>query len=498
MNEATTDGAVPQERRRLSLRLTRSGWLIAGALAITTALWTAGHRDELASAALWPWRGPSQLAMLWSATLASLAILAVVRAQALEPLFGGLDTAVRLHRQFGLAAFILLGVHTVLLAADALAQGASVAAVFVPFAAPGSRSFDIITFYLLAGLGILAYDQRMQHERWLALHRVVGVLFLVGTLHAAIEPGTIHAYEPLRTWIVILLLVGAIAWGYRVLFFRRFGPHYRYQVEGVVPRGAHTVDLVMHPLERRMMFEPGTFVFIGVPSFKGRERELHPFSISSSPLDRNLRVSIRQIGDFTQEISTLSLGEDNPNFWTARRPGRLHPVSALRGADVDVYGPFGKFTPHRFQQYQRMVWIGSGIGITPFLSMLAFARGTFDLRRIWLYYVVRDAKDAVYDEEIRECHSKAGFSIEYVRWVSGERGHLTAKQIAADVQRDDYAVMICGSMPVVRTFTAQFRALRLPRERIITEELEFRGAPLPRAARDAAKDVVASQSRPAA
>ena len=124
-----TDGNP--DRSRL-LRLTRSGWLVAGALAITTVLWTAAHRDELASDALWPWRGPSQLVMLWSATLASLAILAVVRAQALEPLFGGLDAAVRLHRRLGLAALVLLGSHALLLVADALARGESVAAILIP------------------------------------------------------------------------------------------------------------------------------------------------------------------------------------------------------------------------------------------------------------------------------------------------------------------------------------------------------------------------------
>jgi predicted ferric reductase len=176
--------------------------------------------------------------MLWSAALASLAILTVVRAQALEPLFGGLDVAVRLHRKLGLAALLLLAIHVAMLAADAVAQGTSLAAVLVPFWPGDERSIDILVFYVLIGLGILAYDRRMRHERWLALHRVIGLLFLFGTLHAAMEPGTIHRYEPLRTWIVILLLVGAIAWTYRVLFFSRFGPRYRYQVESVVTRGA--------------------------------------------------------------------------------------------------------------------------------------------------------------------------------------------------------------------------------------------------------------------
>jgi predicted ferric reductase len=469
------------------VRLTRSGWLIVGALSITTGLWLAARAGELSGNGLWPWRGPSQLVMLWSTTLAMLSILTVVRAQALEPLFGGLDRAVRLHRKLGLAALLLLGVHGVLLAADAVARGASLAAVLVPFWSRDERTLDILAFYVLIGLGFLAYDRRLRHERWLAMHRVIGLLFLAGTFHAAMEPGTIQVYEPLRTWIVILLLVGASAWTYRVLFFLRLGPRYPYQVESVVPRGAHTVDLMMRPLERRMMYEPGTFVFIRVPSFTGMEWELHPFSISSSPLERNLRVSIRQIGDFTQRISYLSLGEDNPDFWKARRPGRLHPVSTLRGEDVDVYGPFGGFTPHRFQRYRRMVWVGAGIGITPFLSMLAFERSTLDTRRVWLYYMVRGAEEAVYDEEIRKYRSRAGFSIDYTLWLTADHGHLTAARIAEDVVRRDYAVMLCGSMPFIAAFRQQFRAVGLRADRIIAEELQFRGAPAVQAALPPAK-----------
>ena len=463
--------------------LTRSGLLVAGAILITTVLWIAARRSELATPAFWPWRGPSQIVVLWSATLATLSMLSVVRAQALESVFGGLDAGVRLHRRLGLAALLLMGIHGVLLAADAIATGQSAAAVLIPFWVMSERTIDILVFYALIGLGILAYDRRMRHERWLKLHRVIGVLFLIGTLHAAMEPGTIQTSEPLRTWIVILLLVGAAAWTYRVVLFLQLGPHYPYQVDSVVPRGGQTVDLVLRPLERRMMYEPGTFVFLRVPSFKGMEHELHPFSISSSPLERNLRVSVRQIGDFTQRISYLSLGEDNPDYWKARRPGRFHPISSLRAEDVDVYGPLGGFSPHRFQQYRRLVWIGAGIGITPFLAMLAFERSTLDRRRIWLYYMVRNRDEAVYDEEIRKSRSCTGFSIEYKLWVTGDHGRLTAAQVTSDVARGDYAVMLCGSMPFISDFRRQFRALGLPPQRIIAEELQFRNAPPPKAAR---------------
>jgi predicted ferric reductase len=270
---------------------------------------------------------------------------------------------------------------------------------------------------------------------------------------------------------------------FRVFLFLRLGPRYPYQVEAVVPRGAQTVDLVLRPLERRMMYEPGTFAFIRVPSFGGMGHELHPFSISSSPLDRNLRFSIRQVGDFTGRISYLSLGDDNPDFWKARRPGPMHPVSTLRHEDVDVYGPFGGFTVHRFQRFRRMVWVGAGIGITPFLSMLAFERSTLDLRRIWLYYMVRNAEEAVYDQEISKSHSRASFSINYKLWLTADQGHLTAARIAEEVGRGNYAVMLCGSMPFVKEFARQFRELGLRPDRIIAEELQFRAvAPAPRRA----------------
>lgn len=430
-------------------RTARGGLLVAFGLVTTTLLWFVARWDLLEF--LLPWRGPSQLVMLWSATLATLAILAVVRAQALEPLFGGLDRAVRLHRKLGLAALLLLLAHALLLALDALHAGTPVADVLLPFHGDPERGLDILAFWILVGLGVLAYDKRLRHERWLILHRIIGLLFLLGTLHAATEPGTIQDFEPLRTWIVILLLIGGGAWLYRVLLFRRFGPLYDYRVERIAQHDG-MIDLVMRPRDRRMMYEPGTFVFIAVPAFEGQQHELHPFSISSSPVERDLRVSVRQIGDFTRRLSTLEPGQP-----------------------IQVYGPFGGFTPQRFAPYRRLVWIGAGIGVTPFLGMLAFELSNHDFRRIWFYYVARTREDAVYDQEIQETFLNADSFIDYTLWISSEQGRITARAIAEEIAPlDDYAVMLCGQPAFVEQMARQFRALGLPSERIITEELQFR------------------------
>lgn len=435
------------------IALDNLSWAVAGGcLAITTALWLAARLTGPVPPDFLPWLALSQIAILWSATLMAIAMIAVVRARALDPVFGGLDRAVRFHRIVGPSAVILLVIHVLLLALHALSTGASVGEILVPFWSPSARSIDILVFYAILLLAGLAYDRRMRYERWLTVHRCLGPIFLAGTAHAAMEPGTIRDFEPLRTWMVMLMLGGGLAWLYRVLLFDRLGPRHDYRLERAVPRGSNIVELVMRPVDRRMMYEPGTFVFIRLPGLKGAERQLHPFSITSSPVDRDLRLSIRMLGDFTRRLEALEAG-----------------------TPVEVYGPFGGFTPHRFGRFRRLVLIGGGIGITPFLGMLAFELSNRDFRRIWIYYVVRDRADAVFDAEIGENYLSTESYVDYALWCTSEQGRITAAAIAEELAPlDDYAVMLCGQMAFVHDLARQFRALGVPSERIITEELAFR------------------------
>lgn len=445
-----THGAAP--KRRLHFEAPQhSTILIAVALCITTGLWIAANADHIFDPRFWPWRALSQVTILWTVTLIPIAMLAVVRANALEPIFAGLDRAVHLHRVIGPAAVLLLVAHVIFLALMAAEAGTPVLEMLIPFWTPNARSIDILVFYGIIAMALLAYDTRMKYEWWLFLHRFIGLLLIGGTIHAATEPGTIRAYEPLRTWVVLLIVVGAGAWLYRIFLFNRYGPLYRYKLSQAAPRSDAYVDLVMRPVDRRMMYEPGTFVFVRVPSIPHHGTELHPFSISSSPVERDLRVSVRTIGDFTRQLPALA--PDTP---------------------IDVYGPFGGFTPQRFASYRRLVLIGAGIGITPFLGMLAFELSNHDFRRIWLYYVARKETDAVYDQEIRNSYLDADSYIDYQLWLTGRDGRISAKAVAEAVALDDYAVMLCGPRHFVADLARQFRALGLPSSRIITEELQFR------------------------
>ncbi|MEI8299576.1 MAG: ferric reductase-like transmembrane domain-containing protein [Pseudomonadota bacterium] len=439
----------------MNFRPTRFFWLVATTLLITTVLWAGANQASLLRASLSPWRALAQLAGLWSTSTAILALLSIVRSSAMEFFFGGLDQAVRLHRKLGLAALLLQGGHVLFMTILLASRGVSVALALVPEAS-NVRRLDIVVAYALLLLGALAYGRWLRHEWWLRLHRLIGLLFLAGVVSASTLNGVTQAFEPLRTWVVILFLLGSVAWIYQAFLFRAYGPRFRYQLVTATLRNHDIVDLLMRPTDKRMMYLPGAFVFLRVPGFKGSNRELHPFSISSSPNERELRLSCRRVGDYTEQLATLA------------------SLAPNQTRDLDLYGPFGAFTPHHYAPYRRMIWIGAGIGITPFLSMVAFERGNQDFRRIWLYYAARSPEDAVYDQELKDNIARADSLIDYTLWLSGTNGRLSAARILADIELDDYAVMLCGSKSFVAEMAAGFRAAGLAPERIIVEELQFR------------------------
>ncbi|MEO0795062.1 MAG: ferredoxin reductase family protein [Verrucomicrobiota bacterium] len=438
----------------LSLKtLQRREVVIVGLVtAITTLLWGLSKHAVVQPDDLWPWRGPSQLLGLISLAYMALGLLAGARSITLEGLFGGLDRAIRLHRKLGMWAIIILVIHLLLLIPPWKASGKLVGDLFIPWYSPTARTPDILVFYGFVVLAVLAYNQRLPYARWLWLHQLNGALFLFFFIHIIFVPGSMMDFEPLSTWMVMLCTAGSLAYLYRILFFKRFGPRYGYTVEKVVQKTEEKFDLILTPEQRRMTYNPGTFAFIMAPDHPTLPKELHPFTISSSPVNRELRFSIRAVGDYTQALRMVE-----PN------------------TQIDVYGPFGGFSPNAFVKYRRLVLIGAGIGITPFLSMLAFELTNNDFRRIWLYYIVREKSHAGYDNEISSRYMDADSYVDYDLWITKDRGRLTAQKVWEDIgEIDDYAVMLCGTSAFNRDLTKQFLELGLPRERIISEDFAFR------------------------
>ena len=131
-----------------SLEAFRPGWILTtGCLIITTVLRIAARFTDKIPTDFWPRRALSQLTILWSVTLMAIAMLSVVRAHALEPVFGALDRSVRFHRILGPSAILLLIAHVILLTVLEFHDGSTVGDVFIPFWSESTRSIDIFVFY---------------------------------------------------------------------------------------------------------------------------------------------------------------------------------------------------------------------------------------------------------------------------------------------------------------------------------------------------------------
>jgi predicted ferric reductase len=426
--------------------------LVGAVLIITTALWIGAKLEMPAEKALWPWRAPMQLTILWSLTLMAFTIFAGSRHPAIEPMFGGLDRGIQLHRVTGPLAIALVVVHVALLVPLFVEEGRPVAALFVPFrdGSPPMFTVVILTTYGFFALGAAAYAARLSYEHWRGLHLLNGLLF-VSAMGFSFTLGSLTRFEPLRLWMGMLAFVGAGSYFHHVVMFRRTGPKFVYRVARVEPRGPDGFDFVLVPQNHRMSYAPGKFVFITIEENGRWSREMHPFSLSSTPVTRELRLSIREAGDFTHRLKRLPAG---------------HPVQ--------VYGPYGGFTLLATEGLGRVVCIGAGIGISPFLGMLQFERTDNDERPIDVVYVVRDRAHAAYHDELQACAATLS-RVTYRLWVSGEAGRLSAGALTEGIaDLGNTAFMLCGPELFTRDLSAQLRAAGVPLANIFSEGFAFR------------------------
>jgi predicted ferric reductase len=422
---------------------------VAVPLAVTTILWIASKfREESDWPALTAATGVSQLLSLYSIVLMAIGLGMTARSRTLEGVYGGLDKSYQLHARLGEVALSLMLVHLVALIPDSTQR----LALFVPFVGAWWKTLATIAIWIFAFQAAMAYWKRLSYQSWLAIHKWMGVPFILASVHAVAASSDVRDFEPLRFWMLLWMLLGGVAWIYRTFFYAAVGPRHDYVVVGTQARGNATWDLMLRHTTVRMNYEPGKFAFVSVKDCPGLPAEHHPFSISSSPVQRELRFSFKEVGDYTKALPSVT-----------------------RGTPVEVYGPFGQFTLHQLGDHRRLIWIAGGIGITPFLSMLAFESTNDDFRKVWLFYSVRHEAEAVYHEEIEGHITAADSYIDYVKWVSEERGLLTAEaviEITGPI--DEYAIMLCGPPAMAHALRQQFLRKGFRPDRIVFEDFSFR------------------------
>lgn len=391
-----------------------------------------------------------QITGLIGMAMLCLVIILSSRTIFLDKFFGGLNNVYKAHRRFGVASFVLILIHPLTLAFSYLPFSPRGAALFLLPGSDWARNFGIMALLVmmtLIALTILANKMKYQILKY--LHKIFGIVFLFSVIHTFMEKGSMFQYSFLRWYMLGLMALGLTAFCYRAIMSGFLAKKYVYLVKDVKQLPAKTVEITMVPKGKPIKYGPGQFIFI---SFHGRgiSSEQHPFSISSSPKDSELKVLVKALGDYTSQLHKLPLG-----------------------SLAKVEGPFGKLVYSNVKN-KSQVWIGGGSGIAPFLGMarnFALAGEHYDID---LYYCAPSKKELVCAEDFAAASACSFGKFKFVPFCQNTRGFITAEKIqklSRNFNKRD--IFLCGPEVMVKNLKKQFNALRIPKYQIHSEEFNL-------------------------
>ncbi|KAJ5206383.1 Riboflavin synthase-like beta-barrel [Penicillium cf. griseofulvum] len=120
-----------------------------------------------------------------------------------------------------------------------------------------------------------------------------------------------------------------------------------------------------------MKYKAGQWVFLQVPDVSSTQ--WHPFTITSCPFDSYLSIHVRQVGDFTRALGdALGCGPAQAKDLEGLDPNGMYEVALQNGQTmpaIRIDGPYGAPAEDVFEN-EIAVLIGTGIGVTPWASIL--------------------------------------------------------------------------------------------------------------------------------
>jgi len=421
--------------------------IIFSILIQTIGLWLTGKSD-LSIITVNPLLSLSQISALLGTVLLGLNLLIVTRFKFIEKIFKGLDKVYKIHHLTGAIAFILLLNHPILLALKQI-HIPSLAIKYLTLSANFSYNLGVIAIWLMIILLIFTFFIKLSYQNWLFTHRLLGLPALFAALHIFYISSDVSRNPALKYWVLFWLIVGILSYFYKIFLYKYFGPHYQYSVKQISVND-DVVNLFLKANSvKKLNFHPGQFIYFQVKNHQIIKPEIHPFSIASAPNQKYLQISAKALGDYTATLQLLKPGDK-----------------------IEITGPYGNFAEKFLIKKKNMIFIAGGIGITPFLSMIADFRPE-DNRNIELFYISREQKNAIFESQIRQiCQNKP--NIKFFNYLSKEQGRIDIEKISELCKDlDKKLIFICGPLRMMESMRSQLLARGVKQQHIIMEDFSF-------------------------
>ncbi len=387
-----------------------------------------------------------------------LQFLLVGRMPWLERAFG-LDQLTRLHRKNGQRGIILIMFHvTLIILGYSIISGTGVVSQFLDLVANYEDILSAVIAFLLfltvAGVSLAIVRLRLKYESWYYVHIFVYLAIALAYGHQFENGGDLLASKFFYGYWVALYV---IVFGSHLLF-RFIRPVYRFYkhrffVERINRETDQTISLIIGGKNlEQFPIRAGQFMILRFFT-KGRWWQAHPFSMSMMPDGKHLRVTVKELGDFTNDLKNIPIG-----------------------TKVMIDGPYGVFTSASTTR-AKILLIAGGIGITPIRSLAE------DLVRqgkdVLLLYGNRAEKDiALAGELMGLAADHNNFKVINILSdqpdFSGEQGIIDAEKIERLVpDLLEHEVYLCGPVPMMNGVVATLQKLSVQDEFVHYEKFSL-------------------------
>ncbi|MDH4002488.1 MAG: ferredoxin reductase family protein [Xanthomonadales bacterium] len=375
----------------------------------------------------------------------------------------GVDNTMRVHNRFGeyLGYLVLLHPFLIVLPRFIVAPSFAPGDVWDLFTqsetSTGMYAWSLMLVWVL--MAVFKDKTGLSYEAWRYTHGIGFIAVIILATHHAVTVGRHGRYNAWfdGLWIVLCALaVGTVLY---IWFLRP--KRVAQQPFRVVDCHKGSSDDWYLTLEKDgdfpFDFDAGQFAWINT-SDSVYARNDHPFSIAtSSDSLPKLSFVIRELGDYTKQLGKLKSGQ---LVW--------------------LDGPHGVFTLNA-RNATGVVLIAGGAGIGPIMGILRELDAVGDRRPVKLVYGNRNIEQMLFLDEFEAMRERLNLNVHLVldhppEIFDGHRGFIDREVLSTVMDQPEHVnwdYYICGPPPMVKAVENHLKALSVPKDRILYEQLGF-------------------------